>query len=98
MSNLKVLHLLSNWKWTEVSEPAVDLALAQKNLVEEVKSGLVHKEKDAAEIAEKILILFRDPDLSKMLGMNGKKFIEEKFCWEKVSGNLKELYLEFEKS
>lgn len=72
-------------------------ALAQKNLVEEVKSGLVHKEKDAAEIAEKILILFRDPDLSKMLGMNGKKFIEEKFCWEKVSGNLKELYLEFEK-
>jgi len=72
-------------------------ALAQKNLVEEVKSGLVHKEKDAAEIAEKTLILFRDPDLSKMLGRNGKKFIEEKFCWEKVSGNLKELYLEFEK-
>lgn len=72
-------------------------ALAQKNLVEEVKSGLVHKEKDAAEIAEKVLILLKDPDLSKMLGMNGKKFIEEKFCWEKVSGNLKELYLEFEK-
>ncbi len=72
-------------------------ALAQKNLVEEVKSGLVHKEKDVAEIAEKILILYRDPDLSKELGMNGKQFIEEKFCWEKVSGNLKDLYLEFEK-
>lgn len=72
-------------------------ALAQKNLVEEVKSGLVHKEKDAAEIAEKILIFFNDPDLSKTLGMNGKKFIEEKFCWERVSDNLKDLYLEFEK-
>ncbi len=32
MSNIKVLHLLSNWKWTEISEPAVDLALAQKKL------------------------------------------------------------------
>ncbi len=32
MSNLKILHLLSNWKWTEISEPAVDLALAQKKL------------------------------------------------------------------
>jgi glycosyltransferase involved in cell wall biosynthesis len=72
-------------------------ALAQKNLVEEVKSGLVHKEKDATEIAEKILILYKDPDLSKKLGMNGKQFIEEKYCWEKVSGNLKDLYLEFEK-
>ena len=72
-------------------------ALAQKNLIEEVNSGLVHKEKDAVEIAEKILILFRDPNLSKELGLNGKRFIEEKFCWEKVSGNLKDLYLEFEK-
>lgn len=29
---MKVLHLLSNWKWTERSEPAVDLALAQSRL------------------------------------------------------------------
>lgn len=72
-------------------------ALAQKNLVEEIKSGLVHKEKDATEIAEKILTLKNDPDLSKKLGLNGKQFIEEKFCWEKVSGNLKDLYLELEK-
>ena len=30
--NMKVLHLLSNWKWTERSEPAVELALAQTKL------------------------------------------------------------------
>ena len=29
---MRVLHLLSNWKWTERSEPAVDLALAQTRL------------------------------------------------------------------
>jgi len=29
---MKILHLLSNWKWTAVSEPAVDLAVTQKSL------------------------------------------------------------------
>lgn len=72
-------------------------ALAQKNLVEEVESGLVHKEKDAIDISEKIITLYQNPELSSKLGMNGKEFIEEKFYWEKVSDNLKDLYLEFEK-
>ena len=34
---MNILHLLSNWKWTAVSEPAVDLALSQKALGAEVK-------------------------------------------------------------
>lgn len=29
---MNVLHLLSNWKWTERAEPATDLALAEKRL------------------------------------------------------------------
>ena len=37
MKQLKILHLLSNWKWTEVSEPAVELALAQKQLGAEIE-------------------------------------------------------------
>jgi glycosyltransferase involved in cell wall biosynthesis len=34
---MKVLHVLSNWKWTERSEPAVDLAVAQSKLGAEVQ-------------------------------------------------------------
>ena len=34
---MKVLHLLSNWKWTERSEPAVDLAAAESKLDAEVQ-------------------------------------------------------------
>ena len=34
---MKVLHLLSNWKWTERSEPAVDLAVAQSKLGAEIR-------------------------------------------------------------
>jgi glycosyltransferase involved in cell wall biosynthesis len=33
---MKILHLLSNWKWTERSELVVDLALAQARLGEQV--------------------------------------------------------------
>ena len=73
-------------------------ALSQKNLIEEVNSGLVHKEKNATDIAEKILKLYRDPSLALDFGAKGKQFIEEKFCWEKVSDNLKDLYLNLEKS
>ena len=29
---LKILHLLSNWKWTERAEPAADMALGQIQL------------------------------------------------------------------
>ena len=34
---MKVLHLLSNWKWTERSEPAVDLAVAQSKLDADIR-------------------------------------------------------------
>ncbi len=33
---MRIIHLLSNWKWTERSEPAVDLALNQQRLGEKV--------------------------------------------------------------
>jgi glycosyltransferase involved in cell wall biosynthesis len=35
--NMKVLHLLSNWKWTERSEPAVDLAVSQSKLDADIR-------------------------------------------------------------
>ncbi len=72
-------------------------ARSQKNIIEEVNSGLVHKEKDAADIAEKILYLYHHPGLALEFGSRGKQFIEEKFCWEKVSDHLKDLYLKLEK-
>ena len=72
-------------------------AIAQKNIVDKVQCGMVHKEQNKADIAAKIKTLYLNPDLAKEFGLNGKRFIEEKFSWEKISGNLKDLYLEFEK-
>ncbi|RUA12162.1 MAG: glycosyltransferase family 1 protein [Flavobacteriia bacterium] len=87
----KVFQYMSFAKPVVVSD-----ALAQKKLVEETKSGLVHKEKDAKDLAEKIMLLYKDPELRKELGENGKRFIGEEFVWEKVSDSLVEIYYNFE--
>ena len=44
----RILHLLANWKWTERSEPAVDLALAEQRLGAHVRfvCGLAPEEAD----------------------------------------------------
>lgn len=71
--------------------------IAQKNLIDEVGCGLVHRDRDVDQMAAQILSLYKDPALAHQLGRKGKTYIEEKFSWEKVSGNLKKLYLDFEK-
>ena len=70
----------------------VSNATAQMNLINKVNSGLVHKERNTNDFAQKILELFEDKNLSHTLGANGKAFIENEFCWEKTSQALIELY------
>jgi glycosyltransferase involved in cell wall biosynthesis len=70
----------------------VSNAIAQKNLIERTQSGLVHLEKDADDFTEKVLLLYQNKDVAEQLGKNGKRFVDEEFCWEKVSGNLIKLY------
>ncbi len=67
-------------------------ATAQKKLIEKVQSGLVHKEKDAQDFAEKIIILYNDKDLATKLAANGKSFIKNEFNWSKTSSKLIDLY------
>ncbi|MDY7396595.1 glycosyltransferase family 4 protein [Aureibaculum sp. 2210JD6-5] len=70
----------------------VSNATAQKNIVEKTKSGLVHIEKDVNDFTSKVLSLYNDKTLRNTFGENGKKFIENEFCWEKASKSLIELY------
>ena len=75
----------------------VSNAIAQKNLIEKTNSGLVHLEKDAQDFADKVLKLYYDKGLSETLGNNGKRFVEEEFCWEKTSEKLIDLYANLSK-
>lgn len=70
----------------------VSNAIAQKNLIEKVKAGLVHQEKDVKDFSDKVLQLHQNENLRKTLGTNGKHFIESEFCWAQTSKKLLKLY------
>mgnify|MGYP000262374036 CR=1 FL=1 len=67
-------------------------AIAQKRLIENNNSGLVHKEKNIDDFSEKIMTLYNNKALRIELGNNGKQFIENEFSWEQTSKKLIELY------
>lgn len=66
--------------------------LPQQKIVEEESCGLVFKSGDAKELAEKIFILYKDPDLRKQLGENGRKAVKNKYNWNTKSQKLLCLY------
>ncbi len=81
------------FQYMSFSKPLlVSNATAQKNIVEKINAGLVHKEKDSKDFANKTLKLYNDKTLCKKLGNNGKKFVETEFSWEETSKNLIKLY------
>lgn len=67
-------------------------ATAQRNLIERTKSGLVHIEKDVQDFSDKVMHLYQDNNLRNKLGENGNIFIENEFCWERVSKELVNIY------
>ena len=65
---------------------------AQKNVVEEVGCGLVHRADDEMDIA-KNLIWMHENDLElKRMGFNGKAFIKDHFHWEITSRPMIDYY------
>ena len=72
----------------------VSNAIAQKEIVESAKSGLVHEEKNEEDFYSKVMYLYHDKDKSDVLGKNGKVFIENEFSWEITSKALVKLYNE----
>ncbi len=70
----------------------VSNAIAQKKLVEKVKSGLVHEEKNVEDFTVKILDLYKNESLRIELGENGKRFVTNEFSWEETSKKLIHLY------
>jgi len=81
------------FQYMSFSKPVlVSNATAQKNLIEKTISGLVHLEKDAQDFSEKILQLYKSKKLRDVMGNNGKRFVDEEFCWEKTSEKLIQLY------
>lgn len=70
----------------------VSNATAQKELVELQKSGLIHEDRNVEDFTNKVLELYNSKALRDELGENGKRFVQNEFCWEQTSKNLLHLY------
>lgn len=70
----------------------VSNATAQKNLVEEFNTGLVHIAKNVEDFEHKTLKLYEEEVLRKELGENGESFVRKEFTWDKTSKELINLY------
>ncbi len=70
----------------------VSNATAQKKLVEKVNAGLVHRDRDITDFTNKVLELYKNENLRKVLGKNGQEFVRNEFCWEETSKKLLHLY------
>jgi glycosyltransferase involved in cell wall biosynthesis len=57
-------------------------------------TGFLVSKGDSAALAERLLILIRDPGLGKRMGKNGRDFCEKEFSIEKMLKNTNALYSE----
>ena len=53
------------------------------------KGGFLVEQKKPKQLAEKIIILLKDEKLRKEMGKVGRRYVEEKFSWEKIAERYK---------
>ncbi|CAN5514637.1 glycosyltransferase family 4 protein [soil metagenome] len=70
----------------------VSNSTAQAKVIEEEQAGLIHEAGNEKDLAEKILQLYKDPELKKKLGENAKTSVLNKYNWTITSEELIRLY------
>ncbi len=63
-------------------------------LVTDGQEGLHSEPMNAEDIAKKIKLLLSNPNLRKKMGENGRKKVLDKFTWDKVAGQIEDVYEE----
>ncbi len=58
------------------------------NIVKDGKTGFLVKPRSSAEIAEKVNKILDNEKLGSIMGENSRRFIEEKFTWEKAAKSI----------
>jgi glycosyltransferase involved in cell wall biosynthesis len=62
-------------------------------IIKDGKTGLlVNKPEDPEEIAQKIINLIESPSDSRRFGEDARKYMEEKFSWDRVANEIEALY------
>jgi spore coat protein SA len=72
------------------------IASRRGGIPEVVRDGetglLLNREDDAGELAEKILALLDNESLRQEMGRRGREWVAANFTWEKIAGDLEQVY------
>jgi len=67
-----------------------------KRILNETKAGLVYNSSNPIELAEKIILLYKQNELRRKMGINGKESVINKYNWNEAGKNLISLYKKIE--
>lgn len=73
----------------------VSNAKAQEKLVLDHQIGMVHREKDPQDFAEKVMELYHNEQKRKAMGAKAQDLARNQFAWEQTSKELITLYQDF---
>lgn len=62
-------------------------------LVQDSISGFLVNEKDINALEEKILYLIENPDVSRVIGKQGRNFVEENYNINRLNNKLEKIFL-----
>jgi len=65
---------------------ATDVGGVNEMMLDE-KTGFLVKEGDHDDLISKLSLLFGDKNLAKQMGIDGRKFVESTFSWDKIAKN-----------
>lgn len=66
--------------------------IAQADLVTKEKCGLIFSSENAEDLAEKVFLLYTNPELSEKLGTNGYLAVKNKWNWDLTVNELINMY------
>jgi glycosyltransferase involved in cell wall biosynthesis len=62
------------------------------DIVKHRETGMLVPEKDPSALAAAVVEVLKNEDLARRLAEDGKRFVKEKFDWDKLAGQLHEIY------
>ncbi len=70
---------------------------AQENIIKKARAGLIFKNRNSFDFADKTEFLYKNRQQAEIFGKNGQEFIKAEFNWEKTSLELINIYQNLQK-
>lgn len=67
-----------------------------ERIIKATKSGLVYDSNNEKDLANQVLEMYQNKDITQQMGVNGKEAVKEIYNWENTAENLIQLYEEIE--